>query len=188
MARFANQPSINPLTSTCGLPGEDTSNNQDFFVGVDVLTQYVQEHMAVANGSSSGLMSGSSFQKLEDLRTRDEDDAIFAQFEQIIIPLFIPNPEDGTIEVMENVTDNDVYIERVGFGIGSGSAIMTVTIDSIPVTGMTNLDVGTPGAEDATAANLLEPGAILGLMFSSSGGAPTNLRVTFRAKKQLIES
>ncbi len=183
--RFTDNPSQAPLTGNMAIPATNVGTGNDVKFGPDDIVSYCQTHMAVANGSNSGLMSGSNAGKLNNLRTRDQDDAIFAQLAQTSIPLFIVDPEDGSIEVFENLTDDDLLISRVAYGMSAGSAIMTATIDDIPITGMTNLAASTVGHTAAgTAANTLPPGSKLGLMFSSVGSAK-NLRVTFRGDMQL---
>lgn len=184
--RFNANPAQNPLIGTEAIPATDISSGNDCKITPVVLTEFARSTMALASGSNNGLMSGSQAARLNGLYSNEAINAFLAQVGQVSVPLFFPDVADGTIEVFENVLDNDVVFSRMGFGLSSGSTIMTARIDAVPVTGWTNLAVTSgDGTATATAARTIAPGSILSLQFSSSG-TPENLRLTLRGDMDLV--
>lgn len=180
MARFSDNPLKNPLAGNEIVPGTDPSTTDDIGFTPDVLTQFVQENMGLASGSSQGAISGPDGDKLTALRTKAQDDAIFAQVAQIPFPIFIGTPVDGTIEIFRNVLDNDIVFDFMWYALSSGSTTLTILIDGTPITGWTNLPVTTASTGAvATAAKTIPPGSILALQFASSS-SPQNLRLTLK--------
>lgn len=180
MARFGDNPIANPVPANALIPFEDPTNDDDFCVTPAILTSFVQEHMALANGTNNGLMSGAQADKLNALYTKAQLDSFFTQLGQFPFPVFIASPVDGFIEVYQNVLGNEVVFDFMYFDLSSGSTFLTVKIDGVPVTGWTNvLITNVSGGAVATAAKTIPPAGILGLEFSGSG-APENLRVTMK--------
>lgn len=185
-ARLGDNPIKNPLAGNEKIAGTDPDTGDDFSVTPDILTQFVQEGMSLASGTSQGLMSGAQAEKLNDLYTRAELDAIFGQLGQFPFPIFFGTVSDGFVEVYRNVLDQSVEFDFFYFGMSSGSSIVTVKIDGTPVTGWTSIPLNSSGGSaTATAAKTLAPGAVLGLEFAGSGGTPSNLRLTLKGDLSL---
>lgn len=185
-ARFSDNPVKNPLQGNELIPGTDPDTDDDFSVTPEILTQFAQENMGLANGTTQGAMSGAQSEKLNDLYTRAELDAIIAQLGQFPFPVFIGTVVDGFIEIYRNVLGEPVVFDFMWFALSSGSTTLTVKIDGVAVTGWTNVAVTTAsGGASATADKTLPAGSILGLEFSGSGGPPTNLRLTLKGNLDL---
>lgn len=180
MARFSDNPVKSPLTGSEDVPATDTSTGDDIVVTPDAITSYAQANMGLASGSSQGLVSGSNGDKLQALYTKAEIDALLAQAAQQPFYVFIGSPVDGSVEFVRNVLSNDVVLDFAWFALSSGSTNLTVTIDGTPVTGLDNLNITTASSgANATAANTLPAGSILGLTFTDSD-SPQNLRLSIR--------
>jgi hypothetical protein len=162
-------------------PIKDPLAGNERIAGTDILTQYVQENLGLANGSSQGAMSSEQYEKLNDLYTREELDVILTAHNQFPFPIFFGTVSDGFVEVYRNVLDQSVDFDFMWFQMSSGSSLLTVKIDGVAVTGWTGVPISTvSGGAIATAAKTLPAGSVLGLEFSGSGGSPTNLRLTLR--------
>lgn len=182
-ARLGDNPVKNPLAGNELLAGTDPSNDSDFCVTPEILTQYAQDHMAIAGPAGQGAMSAAQAEKLDALFSRGDLDFIFNQLFQFPFPIFIGTVVNGFIEVYRNVLGNAVVFDYFYFGMSSGSSIVTVKIDGVAVTGWTNIPVNTGGGQVfATAAKTMAPGSVLGLEFSGSGGTPANLRLTLKGQ------
>ncbi len=180
MARFGDNPLKNPLSGSEIIAATDPSSGDDCGITPDVLTQFAQENMGLANGTSQGLVSGPNGDKLNSLRTNAQNDLLNAQLGQIPFPIFIGSPVDGFIEVYQNVLDNSIVFDFMYFALASGSTNLTVKIDGTPVTGWSNVPVtSSGGGAVAAAAKTIAPGSVLGLQFSG-GSTPVNLRVTLK--------
>lgn len=181
LARLGDNPIKNPLAGNEKLVGTDPNTDLDFCVTPDILSQFVQDTMGLASGTSQGAMSGAQAEKLDALYTRAELDAIFATLSQFPFPVFFGTVSDGFVEIYRNVLDESVVFDFLYFGMSSGSSLVTVKIDGTPVTGWTNVALSSVGGSaTASAAKTLAPGAVLGLEFSGSGGPATNLRLTLK--------
>jgi hypothetical protein len=180
-ARLGDNPTKTDLSGVERIAGTDPDTDEDFCVTPDILSQFVQENMALASGTSQGAMSGAQAEKLNALYTRSELDAIIGQLGQFPFPVFIGTVVDGFIEIYRNVLDESVVFDFMYFQMSSGSTLLTVKIDGVAVTGWTGVPISTAsGAATATAAKTIAPGGVLGLEFSGSGGTPSNLRLTLK--------
>lgn len=185
-ARFGDNPVKNPLAGNELLPGTDQDTDDDICVTPAILSQYTQDNMGLASGTSQGAMSGAQSEKLNALYTRSELDAKLAALGQFPFPIFFGTVSDGFVEVYRNVLDQSVEFDFFYFGMSSGSSIVTVKIDGTPVTGWTSIPLNSSGGSaTATAAKTLAPGAVLGLEFAGSGGTPSNLRLTLKGDLSL---
>lgn len=180
-ARLGDNPIKDPLVGNEEIAGTDPDTNSDFTTTPDILTQFVQENLGLANGSSQGAMSSAQYEKLEALYTRAELDVILAAHNQFPFPIFFGTVSDGFVEVYRNVLDQSVEFSFMWFQMSSGSSLLTVKIDGVAVTGWTGVPISTAsGGAVASANKTLPAGSVLGLEFAGSSGSPTNLRLTLR--------
>lgn len=185
MARFSDNPNKNPLAGTEKIAATDPSTGSDICITPDALTQFVQENMGLASGSAQGAISGPNGDKLNALRTKAQDDLIFAQVGQIPFPIFIGTPVDGTIEIYRNVLGNSIVFDFMWFALSSGSTTLSLLVDGTPITGWTNIPVTTASSGAvATAAKTLPAGSILALKFAGSM-SPQNLRLSLKGNLTL---
>ncbi len=180
-ARLGDNPIKDPLAGNEKLAGTDPDTNVDFCVTPDILSQFIQENMGLANGSSQGAMSSEQSVKLDALYTRAELDVILAAHSQFPFPIFFGTVSDGFVEIYRNVLDEPVEFDFMWYQMSSGSSLLTVKIDGVAVTGWTGIPISTvSNGATATAAKTLPSGSVLGLEFSGSGGSPANLRLTLK--------
>lgn len=185
-ARFGDNPVKDPLAGNELLAGTDPGTGDDICVTPEILTQYAQENMSPAGGGEPGLMTAAQADKLNDLYTKAELDAIFAQLGQFPFPIFIGTVVNGFIEIYRHVLAEPVVFDYFYFGMSSGSSTVTVKINGVAVTGWTGIPVNSSGGTaTATAAKTMNPGDVLGLEFTGSGGTPSNLRMTLKGNVSL---
>lgn len=183
--RFSDNPLQNPVTGTERIPATDTSTGSDVAIAPAALVAFTRSTMGGPNGSGDGLMSQAQSDKLDDLRTNAENDAINEQFQQIPFPIFIGTADDTVVTLYRNVLDNNVTLDYFYASCGSGETDVTLTIEGAPVTGMTSIGVGNTDVQAfATAANVLAPGDKLGLILSNGTGA-VNLFISLRGVMEL---
>ncbi len=181
LARLGDNPVKDPLAGNEKLTGTDPNTGNDFCVTPDILTQFVQDNLGLASGTSQGAMSGAQAEKLNALYTRAELDVILAAHNQFPFPIFFGTVTNGFVEVYRNVLGQAIVFDYFYQAMSSGSSLVTVKIDGTPVTGWTSVPVNVAGSQVfATAAKTLAPGSVLGLEFAGSGGTPTNLRLTLK--------
>jgi len=178
--RFGDQPARSALNGTEIIPFEDPSTNVDGSMTPVVITEFSRQTMALASGSNRGLMSGSSAGKLEALRTNDQNDALNTQLGQQSVPLFIGSLVDGEIEVFENLYTNPIEWDRMAFNLSSGSTVLTVKLDGVPVTGWQSINVTTTRAvATATGNKTMAPYQVLSVQAAASD-TPVNLALTLK--------
>ncbi len=184
--RFGDQPARSSLNGNEIIPFEDPNTDVDGSMTPVVITEFARQTMALASGSNRGLMSGSSAGKLSALRTNEENDALNAQLGQQSIPIFIGSVVDGEIEVFENLYTNEFEFDRLAFGLSSGSTVLTVKIDGVPVTGWQSINVNpTRAVATATANKTLPVYGVVSLLLEDSN-TPVNFNLTLKGNINLV--
>lgn len=183
MARFADNPTVDPLTSAVIFPVTDTATGEDGKVTAQILADGIAALLPLAAGSTQGVVSGADGDKLAALYSKAQIDALLAQLAQTLLPIFLGTASDGSLELLANNSGNAITINAAAFACSAGSTQAALTIDGTPITGLDALAVSaTPGAANATAANTLGVGSVLGVTFSASAGSPgpENVRITLK--------
>ncbi len=189
MARFGDNPLMDPVTPALIMPGTNTDTDEDVSVTVQVLADGIAPLLPLATGSTQGVVTGPDGDKLAALYSKAQLDALFAQLAQTLLPIFFGTASDGSLELLVNNTDNDIVIQVANFACSSGSVTAALTIDGTPITGLSALNISsTPGSATASALNTLAPGSVLGVTFTGSTGSPgpENVRITLKGLLSLV--
>jgi hypothetical protein len=190
MARFSGDPLKNPLTGNEFIPFTDPSTGNDGSCNPSIVTQFVAQNMAVAAGSSNGLIDAASYAKLQALPT----DAVLAtqigELAQVAIPIFFASPSNSTAVIYQHVLTVPWQLKTLVLFTSAGSTNVQITNNGNPVTwapaGTTiPATTGTAGGEQIASGtggfNVFQPGDQLGIVLSGTTGNCANLAVSILA-------
>lgn len=185
MARFGDNPLKNPLTGNEVLAAQDPSTGNDIGITPLVITQFVGTHLAVANGSSNGLIDAAAYAKLLALYTQAQTDIRVSKLAEVAIPIFFAVPTNGTFAIYQHVLDIPWVFERANFMVSAGSTNVTILKNGVAIPGFTNIPAASVAAQYLVSGGssnyTLNYGDTLSISFAGTTGNAANLAVGVKA-------
>lgn len=183
MSRFSDEPIKSPLAGNEQFPATDPSTGDDISATPLIITQFAQQNMGIATGSTQGLVSGPNGDKLAALYSKAQLDSEFTQLKEVAFPLFVGGPSDGAVSIYQHVLA-DINWTLVSFvaSVSAGSTNVAITINGVNVIGLSGIPITTAGV-GATASGVfpnqtLQSNDVLGYTLSGTTGNCKNLRLS----------
>ena len=186
MARLNANPIKSPLAGTEGGSLTDPTTGNDVGFTPLTITQFAQENMTIATGSTQGLIAGAQGDKLAGLPS----DTQLQELLEVAFPFFVGAPSNGTQVIYTHLLAADWLFDLAYGAVSAGSTNLTVSINGTPVNGWNNvpvLGVGTSNtyvtSQDASC-NLIS-GSSVSVTLAGTTGNCANLRFSMRAQASL---
>ena len=182
MARLNANPIKTPLAGTEGGSLTDPSTGNDVGFTPLTITQFAQENMTIATGSTQGLIPGAQADKLAGLPS----DTQLQELIEVAIPLFVSAPANGTSVIYTHVLDPDWEFVIAYGAVSAGSTNLTMAINGTPINGWNNVPILGAGTSNTFPTPLdascdLPSGSSLSVTLAGTTGNCANLRFSMRA-------
>lgn len=185
MARLNQNPVKSPLSGSEGGSLTDPTTDNDVGFTPLTITQFAQQNMTLATGSTQGLVSGPNGDKIAQLPTEAQLTTKINQLAEVAIPIFVSTPVNGSIAIYQHVCDVP-WVLAFAYGVlSAGSTTATLTKNGANIAGFTNVNLAdtvvTMTGTDTPANMTLNQQDILGVTLAGTTGAAANLRISLRA-------
>lgn len=185
MARFRDNPLKQTPAGNEFIPATDPSTGDDVSFTPLIITQFVATNMALANGSTNGLIDPAALAKLNALDTQAETDIRVAQLAEVSIPVFFGTPADGTFTIYQHCLDVSWMLALGYFLCSAGSTNVSVTKNGVAIAGLTNIPITTAASHfsvsGGSANYTYSLGDTLGLSFTGTTGNCRNAAISLKA-------
>ena len=185
MARFSDNPIKNPLSGSEDMAATDPSTGNDVAITPLILTQFVATHMAVAAGSSNGLIDPTSYNKLLALDTQAQTNTRVNQLAEVSVPVFFSAPADGTFVIYQHCLDVSWVLAMGYLFCSAGSTNVTVLKNGVAIGGFTSVPASSTPVQYTVSGGSSNYtfgfGDILSLNFAGTTGNCKNLGLSMRA-------
>jgi hypothetical protein len=188
MARFSDEPLKNPLSGAERLAATDPATMDDVGMTPLIITQFAQQNMTLATGSTQGLVSGPNGDKLTALPTDAQLSTWLGELSQVPIPIFIGAPANGSLSIYQHVLSMPWKIQTMALAVSAGSTTLSLTKNGNAILfapGGYASPVGTVSttqiAGDTSPNETFQPGDVLGLSLASTSANCANLRCSVYA-------
>lgn len=182
MGRFSDNPLRSLLQGNEDIPFTDPNTLVDGAMTPVAITQFAQSTMAVATGTSNGLMSAAQATLLNSLYTAPEIDAKVAALAECAVPIFFADPVDGSASIYTHVLDQAWTFSFAFLQCSAGSTNLTVTSNGVPLGGLNNVPVTSVSSSvTVVAPNQLVDGSTLGITLSGTTGNCKNVAISLKA-------
>ena len=185
MARFSGNPIKNPLFGNEYIPATDPSTGNDIAFTPLIITQFVANNMALANGSTNGLIDPGSYAKLLALDTQAQTNTRVGQLAEVAIPVFVSTPSNGTFAIYQHVCDVPWVLSFDYLYCSAGSTNVSITKNGVAIAGLTTNPATSVSAQffvsGGSSNYTLNQGDVLGITFAGTTGNCANLYASIRA-------
>ena len=189
MARVADNPVNNNPGANDPILSENLSTGDDQSLTPLIITQFAQQNMGLATGSSNGLVSGPNGDKLAGLDTQAETDTRVTQLSQTAMPVFIGTPADGYIIIYQHATATEWLLSAAFACVSAGSTNLTVSKNGVAIPGFTSIPITSsftiPTPTGPSSGYTLSLSDTLGLTFAGTTGNCVNLRFSMGIQQQI---
>ena len=189
MARVADNPVNNNPGANDPILSESLTTHDDQSLTPLVITQFAQQNMGLATGSSNGLVSGPNGDKLSGLETQAQFNIRISQLTDIALPIFIGAPVDGSIQIYQHIFLVPWLFGAAWTAVAAGSTNLTVTKNGVAIPGFTAISITTTPSiwapSGPTAAYTFNDGDIMGLTFAGTTGNCVNMRFSLGVNAQI---
>jgi hypothetical protein len=195
MSRFSDEPLKTTLSGSERLAATDPSTGDDVGMTPLIIAQFVQANQTVATGSTQGVVTGPSGDKLLALPTNAQLVTEFNQLSEVAIPIFIGTPSTGFLSIYQHILDVPWQIALMASACGVGSTLLSIQkvasgSSAANIAGLTNIMAGTTTtistASDTVANETLNYGDQLGISIGSTYGSAANFRCSIKAIAQTL--
>ena len=189
MGRFSGNPLKPTLAGNELIPATDPSTGNDIAFTPSILTQFVANNMAVASGTSNGLIDSASYAKLLALDTQAQTNVRVGQLAEVAIPIFFSAPVNGAYTIYQHCLDVPWVFALGNFFCSAGSTNVTVTKNGTAIPGFTSVPAtSTPGQFPVSGGSsnyTLNAGDLLAVSFAGTTGNCVNLGISLKAKSTI---
>lgn len=190
MARFIDEPIKNPLSGNEVGAATDPSTMNDVGWTPFTIIQFAQLNMALASGTSRGLISGGDADKLHALDTQAQNQAITDQLAEVALPAFFGHPADGAFNFYYHTLSVSWLFSEMFCQVSAGSTNLTITKNGVPMGGATSVPITTAGQgstfSDSPPLNEISSGDRVGISFTGTTGNCANLIVSINANAIIV--
>ena len=185
MARFSGDPVKNPLFGNEFIPCTDPLDGNDKSFTPIIITQFVASNMALANGSTNGLIDPTSYAKLLALDTQAQTNIRINQLAEVAIPVFFGAPSNGAFSIYQHCLDIPWVLALQNLMCSAGSTNVTITKNGVSIGGLTSNPCTSVAAQFAVSGGstnyTFNNGDILGITFAGTTGNCVNFAASIKA-------
>jgi hypothetical protein len=191
MARFSGNPIKSPLVGNEYIPATDPATTNDISFTPLIITQFVATNMALASGSTNGLIDGPNYAKLLALPSAAQLATDLGELGQVAFPIFIAAPSNGALTIYQHVLSVPWQVSSMTLFCSAGSTNVSFTKNGNPIVfvGGTSVPITTVSstqiAGDTTPNETFQPGDKLGIILSGTTGNCVNVGISVLLNEHL---